>query len=53
MKAITWKAVFAAMSPSPLFEAVANFAELRVDQRRRTMLIETDDTNDSCWTQRE
>jgi hypothetical protein len=36
MKAATWKAVFAAMSPSPVFEAVATFAEAMVDQRRRT-----------------
>jgi hypothetical protein len=35
MKAATWKAVFAAMSPSPVFEAVAEFAEAMVDQRRR------------------
>jgi hypothetical protein len=30
MKAATWKAVFAAMSPSPVFEAVAEFAEVIV-----------------------
>jgi hypothetical protein len=27
MKALTWKAVFASMNPSPLFEAVAMFGE--------------------------
>jgi hypothetical protein len=27
MKALTWKAVFASMNPSPIFEAVAMFAE--------------------------
>ena len=30
MKAVTWKVVFAAMSPSPVFEAVAEFAEVIV-----------------------
>jgi hypothetical protein len=27
MKALTWKAVFASMNPSPVFEAVAMFGE--------------------------
>jgi hypothetical protein len=27
MKALTWKAVFASLNPSPVFEAVAAFAE--------------------------
>jgi len=44
MKATTWKAVFAALSPSPVFEAIAEFAELRTDQRR-TLLKQTHDTN--------
>jgi hypothetical protein len=34
MKADTWKAVFAAMSPSPVFQAIAELAEQRVDHRR-------------------
>jgi hypothetical protein len=34
MKADTWKAVFAAMSPSPVFQAMAELAELWVDHRR-------------------
>jgi hypothetical protein len=33
MKATTWKAVFAAMNPSPVFETIAEFAELRADHR--------------------
>jgi hypothetical protein len=33
MKATTWKAVFAAISPSPVFQAIAEFAKLRADQR--------------------
>ena len=27
MKTLTWKSIFAALNPSPLFEAVAAFAE--------------------------
>jgi hypothetical protein len=38
-----WKAVFAALSPSTVFEAIAEFAELRADQRRRSLLKEIDD----------
>jgi len=45
MKATTRKAVFAALSPSPVFEAIAEFAELRTDQRRRALLKQTHDTN--------
>jgi hypothetical protein len=41
MKATTWKAVFASMSPSPVFEAVAEFAELMADQRQRAHLKQT------------
>ena len=37
MKATTWKAVFATMSPSPVFEAIAEFAELRADHRRAAL----------------
>jgi hypothetical protein len=36
MKATIWKAVFAAMSPSPVFAAIAEFAELRVEQQRKS-----------------
>jgi hypothetical protein len=43
MRATTWKAVFAALSPSTVFEAIAEFAELRADQRRRSLLKEIDD----------
>jgi hypothetical protein len=32
MKATSWKAVFAAMNPSPVFEAIAEFAYLRTEQ---------------------
>jgi hypothetical protein len=45
MRTVTWKAVFAAMSPSPVFQAVAEFAELRVDQRRRALLKRIGDIN--------
>jgi hypothetical protein len=38
MKAVTWKAVFAAMSPSPVFEAVAEFAEVMADEGRSAMV---------------
>jgi len=36
MKAATLKAVFAAVNPSPVFEATAEFAEVMVDQRRKS-----------------
>jgi hypothetical protein len=45
MKATTWKAVFAAISPSPVFQAIAEFAELRADQRRRALLKQTEDAS--------
>jgi hypothetical protein len=38
MKATIWKSVFAAMSPSPVFEAIAEFAELGADQRLRAFV---------------
>jgi hypothetical protein len=41
MKAATWKAVFAAMSPSPVFQAVAEFAEARADLHRRAPFNES------------
>lgn len=44
MKTSTWKAIAAAMSPSPVFSAIAEFAELRVDQRRRALLKQIDKT---------
>jgi glutamine synthetase adenylyltransferase len=44
MKTTTWKAVFAAMSPSPVFEAISEFAEQRVDERRRALLKAIDET---------
>ena len=43
MKATTWKAVFATMSPSPVFEAIAEFAELRADHRRGAFPKQIDD----------
>ena len=45
MKASTWKAVFAAMSPSPVFQAISEFAELRVNEQRSQPLkqIEEED----------
>jgi hypothetical protein len=49
MKATTWKAVFASMSPSPVFEAIAEFAEVRTDQRRRRLAKQIDDTNCLPW----
>jgi hypothetical protein len=42
MKAVTWKTVFAAMNPSPVFEAVAEFAEVMADQRRSASFKQTD-----------
>jgi hypothetical protein len=38
MKATIWKSVFAAMSPSPMFEAIAEFAERRADERLRAFV---------------
>jgi hypothetical protein len=46
MKASTWKAVFAAMNPSPVFEAVAQFAELKSRQQRMAILNPLDDNSD-------
>jgi hypothetical protein len=45
MRATIWKAVFAAMNPSPILEAIAEFAELRADQHLRTLDKRTGDTN--------
>jgi hypothetical protein len=53
MKADTWKAVFAAMSPSPVFQALAELAELRVTRQRRVFLKQTDDTNGFSGVTRE
>jgi hypothetical protein len=51
MKAVTWKAVSAAMSASPVLEAIAEiaeamaeFAEVTADERRREQLEKTDDS---------
>jgi hypothetical protein len=52
MKADTWKAVLAAMSPSPVFQAIAELAELRVDHRRRALVKQTYDTNGLLWSRR-
>jgi hypothetical protein len=38
MKATTWKAVLAAFNPSPVFEVIAEFAELRAKQRSGELL---------------
>jgi hypothetical protein len=35
MKTLTWKSMFAALNPSPLFEAVAAFAEALATQDRQ------------------
>jgi hypothetical protein len=45
MKATTRKAVFAAMSPSPVFEAIAEFAELQADHRRGALPKQIDDSS--------
>ena len=47
MKITTWKAVFVAMNPSPLYEAISECAQLRVDRRRRALLKQLDETNGS------
>jgi hypothetical protein len=39
MKASTWKAVFATMNPSPVFETLAEFAELMANEQRSTSFI--------------
>jgi hypothetical protein len=36
MKTLTWKTILAALNPSPLFEAVAAFAEERATKDRQT-----------------
>jgi hypothetical protein len=48
MKATTWKAVFATMNPSPVFETIAEFAELRADHRPTALSEQIDDANDAC-----
>ena len=53
MKALIWKAVFAAISPSPVFQSIAEFAELRADQQLRALLNQTDDANASLSVTRE
>ena len=45
MKAAIWRSVFAAMSPSPVFEAIAEFAELGADQRLRAFVKQINTTN--------
>jgi hypothetical protein len=47
MKAITWKATFAAMSPSPVFEAVADFAERLTLSRVESRYAEIGRASDS------
>ena len=44
MKPTTWKAVFAAMSPSPVFQAISEFAERRVNERRSGPFKQIDKT---------
>ena len=39
MKILTWKTILAALNPSPLFEAVAAFAEERATRYRQTCSI--------------
>lgn len=46
MKVTIWKAVFAAMNPSPLFESIAEFAELRADLQRIVVVKQLDKLND-------
>jgi hypothetical protein len=48
MKASTWQAVFATMNPSPVFETIAEFAELRADHRPTAFPEQIDDANDAC-----
>jgi hypothetical protein len=36
MKTLTWKTILATLNPSPLFEAVAAFAEERATRDRQT-----------------
>ena len=53
MKASIWKAVFAAISPSPVFQSIAEFVELRADQQLRALLKQIDDANASLSVTRE
>lgn len=45
MKATIWRAVFAAMSPSPVFEAIAEFAELKADRQLRAFIKQINTIN--------
>ena len=49
MKAAIWEAVFAALSPSPVLVAVAEFAKARVDQKQSAALEEIAKTLRSLW----
>jgi hypothetical protein len=44
MKVVTWKAVFAGMNPSPVFEAIADFVDAMSNGRDRVPLKKTDDS---------
>jgi hypothetical protein len=52
MKAVVWKAVFAALSPSPVFEVIAQFAQARADQRRTLAFKETLAFDGRKWEQK-
>jgi hypothetical protein len=52
MKALTWKAVFASMNPSPVFEAVAMFGEALAINRDEYRANEIDGPVDSAILKR-
>jgi hypothetical protein len=52
MEAVIWKAVFAALSPSPVFEVIAQFAQARADQRRTLAFKETLAFDGRKWEQK-
>ena len=52
MKALTWKAVFASMNPSPIFEAVAMFGEALAIKGDESRENEIDGTVDSAVLKR-
>jgi hypothetical protein len=50
-KAAIWDAVFAAMNPSPIFVAVAEFAQTRVeDHQRRAATRKIEQTRRFPWS---
>ena len=45
MKITIWKTVFGAINPSPLFEAIAEFAQLKVDLQQRAHVSQPNKQN--------